>query len=352
MLYVLNLFFATVAAPPAHACAALVTRDGGPLATSDAQQVLLDATDPAHVAVEYRNQYMGTATGLGWIVVVPGPVSAVLDGDPDRFDALEALSQPTVRTYSADSSESSGCRNAKDGSSVALSGGPDRANELSIVAQGFTGTYSYTVVDAADGEALSAWLTDADFALGANGPALSEYADEGGFQFVLVDLSVGTPLESGQRGELPPLRIETDSDALLFPARMARDAAPETQHTIVYVLGDDGAAITGAWDQVDLNPIDAESSTPEAAYEQALWDVAGDSATYARVYSGESEDGWVTRFETLSSRQAHADDVTFALGSGKRSHSTVIEQWSRQVSGAAMLGGLLMLAGVGRRRLA
>ena len=114
------------------------------------------------------------------------------------------------------------------------------------------GTYDYTVVESDDADGLVEWLEGNDWVLGANEAALTEYVDEGGFSFVLVELSPEVPLASGDSGSLPPVRIASGSSELMFPARMARDAAPEFQSTRLLVLGDQQAELTGAWSSVDL----------------------------------------------------------------------------------------------------
>ena len=59
MLSVL-IFVGSLLNPSAHACAALVTTDGGAVPTSAAQQVIFEQTATGS-AVEYANSYSGTA---------------------------------------------------------------------------------------------------------------------------------------------------------------------------------------------------------------------------------------------------------------------------------------------------
>ena len=229
---------------------------------------------------------------------------------------------------------------------------------VEVVAEGFTGTYDYTVVESDDADGLVEWLEGNDWVLGANEAALTEYVDEGGFSFVLVELSPEVPLASGDSGSLPPVRIASGSSELMFPARMARDAAPEFQSTRLLVLGDQQAELTGAWSSVDLTRVGGGDGSPEAILESAIWGATSDSATYARLFSGETDEGWLTRFETRADRDVHTGDVTIELSGGRTPSETVVETWARStgsVSGAfsagvvALLLPMLSFIGVRRR---
>jgi hypothetical protein len=342
----MSILALALSVPSAEACAALVTRDGGALATSDAQQVILETTETGS-AVEYANSYSGSAEDFGWIIVVPAPFEAISDGDLDRFERLEARSQPRIESVSAASEDAAGCGCAGADQSKSAGGVELGGTSVDVVAEGFTGTYGYTVVESEDADGLVAWLTANDWVLGANEAAVTEYVDEGGYAFVLVDLAVDAPLDSGVEQMLPPVRIESGSSALMFPARMARDAAPEFQSTRIFVLGDEAATITGGWSMTSLESVTAEAGErPEDAYEAALWDETSASATYARVFSGETDEGWLTRFETRADRDVHTDDVHFELNGGRTPSETVVQSQSRgtaTVSGAFAVGMVPLL---------
>lgn len=323
--------------PSAQACAALVTTDGGAVATSQAQQVILELTSTG-TAVEYANTYTGVADDFGWIIVVPAPFESMIDGDLSRFERLAERSQPRIQVTSSDGDESEGCGCAGAAQSKSAvdtrpgSFGDTGLNDVSVVAEGFTGTYDYTVVESDDSDGLVSWLDANDWVLGANEAALVEYVDEGGFAFVLVELSTEAPLASGESGMLPPVRVESGNSELMFPARMARDAAPENQSTRIFVLGDETAEMTGAWSSVTFDWIDAGSGNPDAAFETALWEATGDRAAYAQVFSGQTQDGWLTRFETRAPRDVHTADVTIALSGGRSSSETVVQSSARSVA--------------------
>ena len=355
-----TMLLGLLAMPSADACVALVTRDGGALATSEAQQVILEATATGSV-VEYANEYTGAAEDFGWIIVVPAPFVSMEDGDIARFEALAELSQPRVQITSVggdDGSAGCGCGGAMKGDGAALGGLDSGANMVDIVAEGFTGSYGYTVVESDDADGLSAWLGDNGWVLGPNEAALTEYVNEGGFAFVLVDLAPTAALGSGEARMLPPVRIASGSTDLMFPARMARDAAPEFQNTRIYVLGNEEANVTG-WSAVELGWIEVNGGeSPENAYENALWDATSDSSTYVRVFSDATAHGWLTRFETRADRDVHTADPYFTLDGGHEPLETVVDQWARStptVSASWLMVGLglpLVVVVRGRRRRA
>ena len=294
-----TLIAVALTAPPSLACVALVTTDGGAVPTSDAQQVILESTSGGTV-VEYANRYTGTAEDFGWIIVIPAPFESMVDGDLARFERLTALSQPRIEMMSYGSSGDDGggwmrwCCHVEVWRWRSCGGfGDTGTNDVDIIAEGFTGTYDYTVVESDDADGLVEWLEGNDWVLGANEAALTEYVDEGGFRSCLVVPLPEVPWRLAS-GTLPPVRIASGSSELMFPARMARDAAPEFQSTRLLVLGDQQAELTGAWSSVDLTRVGGGDGRAEAILESAIWGATSDSATYARLFSGETDEGWLT----------------------------------------------------------
>ena len=67
----------------AFPCAALLTNDEGAIASSDAQEVVLQSTDTGS-RTHYRVSYEGDAESFGWLIVVPGVV-----GEGDVIEMAE-----------------------------------------------------------------------------------------------------------------------------------------------------------------------------------------------------------------------------------------------------------------------
>ncbi|MEQ1504203.1 MAG: DUF2330 domain-containing protein [Myxococcota bacterium] len=325
----------------AWACAGLV-HDDTSLAESDAAEVLFEPGD-GEVAVSYAVAYTGNAADFGWVIPVPGAVSAIEDGDADRIASLRQASQPVVSWPSADQ-PSAGCAcggAAKSGDSL-----ESRSNDLEIVAEGFTGTYAYVVIEATDADALTAWFTDNGWA-GIDPDDVAHYVSIGAAFAALqvVPETADTPVDGRL---LPPVRIRYAGDALLFPAVMARHAAVSEQHTTLYVVGADRATLAG-WTFEE--PSGLSGSDPVAVWDDALAALGADRA-YARTFAGAVDGGFLTRFDTIAPTEVHDADVTLALGDGTDGFQVTIRvDGGDSGSEAAIPLGLLLLAGVGARRL-
>ena len=85
----------------AFPCAALLTNDEGAIASSDAQEVVLEDTE-AGVRTHYRVRYEGDAEAFGWLIVVSGAVGEgdVGESSEDLFDGLREATQPRKISYS------------------------------------------------------------------------------------------------------------------------------------------------------------------------------------------------------------------------------------------------------------
>ena len=117
------LLFSSTAWP----CAALLTSDGGALATSDAQEVILERNESG-LLTQYRVSYDGNAESFGWLIVVEGAVGEgdVRESDEALFDELREATQPTILIYETDveasGSGGSGCRRSGAKSSAGNDG--------------------------------------------------------------------------------------------------------------------------------------------------------------------------------------------------------------------------------------
>lgn len=324
---------------PAWPCAGFVHEEGA-LAETDAQQALVELTEDGS-AIEYKVVYEGDAEDFGWIIPVPGVVSEVSVVEQDRFDQLAEATAPEVYVSydeGTGTSESIGCAcgSAKGGDLAA--GGDDadtggaRGNSVEVVAEGYAGEYAYAIVEATDASDFQVWLDANGWTLGETSEDVAAYVQDGGFQWVTLELrpTIGQTDEGGR--ELPVVRIEHDGP-LLFPSRMAHHASAEELHTVVYVVGDQAGTIAG-WGSEDVgNLYDEPDQDPTWVYENALRELGADTA-YGRVYAGTWDDGWITRFETIASRDLHTVDATFALDGGEDGTETIIDLYWASEGGA------------------
>ena len=344
--------FLLAATPAAFPCAGLV-HEVGELAESDAQEAI-HWQDGGESVIEYRGSYEGDASDIGWIIVVPAGFASLADGDAARFDELRAATQPLVWMYGGDAGSpgpACGC------SGNLAKGGFDGANALDtgtgfdILSEGFTGTYSYTAFSADDAAGLTDALETLGWPPGDGGATLGAYAEEGGVDFVLVEVRPDVAEMDGVRS-LPPVVIRSTAERLFFPSRMALGATADEMRTVVWVLGDQRARVTG-WDMVDAgDPVEAMGEqTAEEAWDESLRTASSDGPTFVRSWSSAWEDGWVTRFDTLTPTPLHDIDADFIVDDGRDVSGASVEVWASIAdSGAAVLLLPLLGAGVAVRR--
>ena len=328
----------------ALACAGLI-HDEGSVAESDAAEVLLEAQGD-QTQITYAVTYSGDAEAFGWIIPVPGDVLAVDDGDVAVFDGLREVSQPGLVILEPYEEGSAGCScagAAKGGDNELGTGG--EGNQVGVVlAEGFTGTYDYVVLDASDAQELQAWLEAEGWSQGELQNDIAYYTGGGG-TFVALRLSQSEPV-SGQ--QLPPLTITAATTELSFPSVMARHA-PIPQRTTVYVAGQERAEVTAGWSFDDRDevygPADAD---PLEVFEGELAEMGAEGA-WLRTWSGEHDGRFVTRFDLLADPEQHVADAVFGFDGTTYDASTVV--WLEGSSSQALLWvGLLGMGGLARRR--
>jgi len=339
---------------PAWPCAGLF-HDPDALAESDNQQVILRDLD-GEIEVSYSVEYEGDAGDFGWVIPIFGEFSTMEDGDAAQFEQLSWDTAPEIRTqYNTDDSDGGGCGARSLGMRNDVAGGwADTAsdNGADVVAEGFTGTYSYTVLEADSVDALETWLVENGWSIASSLSVIEAYVEEGGVQFVAISLTGGTETDAAT---LPPVSIRYAGDQIRFPATMARSSMVETLQTTIYVLGEQPATVSG-WSSTINESLEGELyGNPEAVFESAQWDAGGDEPGYLLTYAGghtaDFSETTVTRFDTFSSRDAHTLDSTFALdGTGDVSTTVTMVEDGAESGEAWLLLPLLAGCGMWRRR--
>ncbi len=333
-------------AQPAWPCAGIF-HGSEVLAESDTQEVILRQLDEG-VEVSYRVEYAGDAADFGWVIPIFGDLISIEDGDESDFDDLHDSTAPVVeRLYAAE--ESSGCSRTK--SDNALSGSDTASSGWAgVVAEGFTGTYDYVVLDAKSADALTDWLAESGWSITTAQAAVEAYIAEGSVQFLALHISGTAPTDAAL---LPPITIQTTGSQLRFPATMAAEGMVETQRTTIYVLGDQRASISG-WASTEGGIITGGiGEDPQALFAEALWEAGGEEpgyfVTYAGYHSSRFSETWVTRMDTLAAKEAHTTDPIFSLSGGTSGVQTTIRLEETTSEGwllLPLLGGL----GLWRRR--
>ena len=338
-----------------------IFHDVDALAESDHQEVIIAQHDE-HVAVSYRTLYDGDAENFGWVIPIFGEFISLEDGDDDRFDSLREHTQPLVeRIYNTGSDDAGGCigrsRTTKGSDNAWMDTGDLSSGGLDTVAEGFTGTYQYTVLEAtADGPLIN-WLEENGWSIGNTSDTIAEYVAEGGVQFVAISLSdMGGQTPIAGRN-LPPVDVQYAGDSLRFPSQMANGAMLEMIGTTVYVLGNERARVRG-WSSQTRDQINGSTlDDPSVLYDELLWEIGGNTHAYLEVFSGEnplnsSDASRVTRFDTLASPDAHTLDPTFSLDGGMDNVDTwiVLEEESGNQSWIWFPAFGILGLGLARRR--
>lgn len=224
-------------AVPAAACAC------GAAAPPDGAQVRVDHEvaivrwDGAQEEIVMRLAMAGDTADTGLVVPTPSPAT-VSAGDAALFDALERELLPVVIT------EYDWWGGFGDGAS---SGGAEGSRGPEVLDQVQLGPIQATTLAADDADGLAEWLDVNGYGLPeAVTERLSVYVDDG-WSFVALKLTADLPLS----GELDPIRFTFDSDALVYPMRLAA-AATTPQSVRLYLPGEHRSQIDarGAYREV------------------------------------------------------------------------------------------------------
>ena len=344
-------------------CAALLTRitEAGALATSDAQEVILEQNDDG-VITRYRVSYDGDASSFGWLIVTRGHVGEgdVTEADESLFDDLRTYTAPRlyIEEEVGSSGGGSGCScMGTDKSSPFLAGselsadfGVEDTGSIDITAEGFAGPFSYTALSATDTDALVTWLDENEFELGDTASSLDHYVEDGNYTFVAVTLTPDTAATPAEGRVLPALAIQSDAEQMEFPARLSYTGMAEELRTSIWVLGDNTAETIDGWGSVRLSVLGG-GSDPSAAYDQMLRDTSiQDGRSYATVFSGPHGSQWVTRFDTLAHRSLHSEDPVFGFTPYTESSNVEIHVNEGYEHSSAWLWLPLFGLGIARRR--
>lgn len=313
--------------------------DPGELAHSDMQMALFDRTAAGSTTVSYAVSYEGDATSFGWVVPIPGEFQSLEDGDLDELDALLDATNPIVFEQQT-SSMGIGCGSSYgskgDRSDTAYDGG------VAVVASGLSATYAYTVLEATSEDDLLAWLDENGWDVAESGPSIAAYVAEGGWQFVAIGL---VPAHPDDDGVLAPVRITYSGERVVYPARMARYGMVDELHTVIWVRSASASAVSG-WTGAEVGALAGELGADESAiYADRLRELGGDTAGFGLVYSDEDGDDWLTRFDSLTQKEANTVDATFTpSGDDGRVRATITLSRSGEETNVLSLLALPTLA--------
>jgi Uncharacterized protein conserved in bacteria (DUF2330) len=356
MLRVLFLSVLATSSSVALACGGFA-HEGGKLAEAASEEVILER-DGGSVMVSYRVEYTGDAESFGWLIPVPGTFESLVETDRARFDALRELTAPDWYELSSDSSGGGGGCGCMDtmalkGDMAEDTGGANSAGlGVEVLAEGYSGEFAYSALEVTSAEDLQTWLTERGWSLG-DFSTVEDYVAEGGFQWVALEMAPDSAETPDLGRELPAVQIRYTGERMLFPARMARSSENNEQHTRIFVVGDQGARLSGWGLEESFRGEGPSGSDPAAVYEELLVQ-AGGSGSYVAVAAVEDQGMVISRFETIAPTIQHRADVSFEfspeVGTGQR-FTIELDEGIHEVSFSWLLLGLPLGAwGLRRRR--
>jgi hypothetical protein len=268
-------------------------------AVIQAGEEVLFAQDGTSIEVQVRIKYMGSDAAFAWILPTR-KVPTLSVGIDATFVALEKTTTPAFResrqqlgcgySYGGGSaSPSFGCgaedaaapeppRSGADGAAFSNDAGVD------VVSQGAVGPYETVVLQADDGAALRAWLTDNGYYLSATGSALLDpYVMEHDY-FVALKLRA-----DATASDIQPIVLRfTDSEPCV-PLRLTAVAALDDMDVTVYLLGPARAVSTNYYDvELDWARMDWNLQSLGSDYRQLVSTAANEAGGRAFVtqYAG------------------------------------------------------------------
>lgn len=228
LLVVLAVALATSVARP---CGALFPSRIDQNLALDAQRALVVVRE-ATIEMHLQMRAATDGAGFAWVLPVAGDPTLAL-GDAKVFDALDALTTPTVELSSGDSGGGGfGCGSAAD----AKGGGDGRQNGVQHFGGGVLGDYTYDIIAGTSASAIETWLDDHGY-LVADGfaAAIAPYA--GKMSFVAVRLDPKAALET----DLTPLVVTVPrsfATTITYPLALAKLSTDDLAPVVLWVLAD------------------------------------------------------------------------------------------------------------------
>ena len=314
-------------------------------AVIQAGEEVLFAQDGTSIEVQVRIKYMGSDAAFAWILPTRKlPTLSV--GIDSTFVALEKTTTPAFSvnrqqlgcgSYSFGGGYSGGgfgcgAESAAAGpepprTSDAAGFSSDASPGIDVVSQGAVGPYETVVLQADDGAALRAWLTDNGYFLSPAGSALLDpYVAEHDY-FVALKLRA-----DATTSDIQPIVLRFDGSEPCVPLRLTAIAALDDMDVTVYLLGPSRAVPTNYYEvELDWARMDWLQPLLGSDYRQvvsAAVDEAGGRAfvtQYAGASSIMSGKLWRSGQYDLTAMRAARDQYEF-LAAFDAQHFTLTGQ--------------------------
>ena len=128
-----------------------------------------------------------------------------------------------------------------------------------------------------------------------------------------------------------PIRIQYASEELTVPTQFVWSNDADDYRLTIFIEGDRRARLLlkTDWSETDIDTVTLDAGTdPDEGYEEALWEIAGDTAELGLVYADTTDTAetiWLTRFDTWAGKDVWLADPQFELKGEKKAADTVIQ---------------------------
>ncbi len=218
---------------PVHACGAFFPSESSQNLAIDAQRALMIVRKDT-LALHLQLAANTDGQPFSWIIPIPegsAPPTITL-GDQAIFDALDALTTPTVTIVRGDDSGGGFC-----GSADKAGGLDNRGGGVQHFGGAELGPYTYDIIAGTKVEALAAWLTDNGYVVpAAFADAFTPYVDKN--VFVAVRLTAGPALDGATTEPLVVTWPRAFEAGLGYAFGLSKMSAGEVMPLLLWVLAD------------------------------------------------------------------------------------------------------------------
>ena len=274
-IVVLASFAAVVVQPhEADACGGCVAPTGAFTAVQSHRMVMKLGINETILWDQFT--YTGAPEEFAWILPVPSPDTIVEVAEADFIDVIDQESTPIV--LSPPCGEAAGC-----GGGCGSFSNPNWkaiASTVTVHKHEMVGPYETAVIGSDDPLALTAWLSENDYAFPQNGLPILNYYTEKESTFVVLRLRPGVDVSAMQ-----PVRVRFQGYMGIFPLRMI-------------ALGAAGVVEMSLWIVADQRYEPMNYATTRIYGEELVWDSETESSNYEEVFDRTILDAggraWVT----------------------------------------------------------
>jgi len=217
---------------PARSCGAFFASETSQNLAIDAQRALM-IVEPTSLSLHLQLAANTDGEAFSWIVPIPKGNAAptVTLGDPAVFEALDALTTPSVTINHGDSGGGGFCGSVDEAGFNTPRGAVQHFGGAEL------GPYAYDIIAGDTVEALSTWLGDNGYVVPATfGDAFAPYVAKN--VFVAVRLTAGPALDGATSAPLVVTWVRPFAGNLGYAFGLSKLSAGEVMPLLLWVLAD------------------------------------------------------------------------------------------------------------------